>query len=202
MVERSEVVGLTGGIGSGKSTVSALLAARGAYIVDADSIAREVVAAGTPGLAALVEEFGPRVVAPGGGLDRGALADIAFVDPAKRTRLNEITHPLIFARTAELFAAAPADAIVVHDVALLTELGLAAAYRMVIVVDCPDELRVARLVARGLAEHDAWRRIDAQASREDRLAIADVVLENDSDFAALERQVDDLWPHLATFRAR
>lgn len=201
-MERSEVVGLTGGIGSGKSTVSALLAARGAYIVDADSIAREVVAAGTPGLAALVEEFGPRVVAPGGGLDRGALADIAFVDPAKRTRLNEITHPLIFARTAELFAAAPADAIVVHDIALLTELGLAAAYRMVIVVDCPDELRVARLVARGLAEDDAWRRIDVQASREDRLAIADVVLENDSDFAALERQVDDLWPHLATFRAR
>lgn len=201
-MERSEVIGLTGGIGSGKSTVSALLAARGAYIVDADSIAREVVATGTPGLAALVEEFGPGVVAPGGGLDRGALADLAFVDPAKRIRLNEITHPLIFARTAELFADAPADAIVVHDVALLTELGLAGAYRMVIVVDCPNEVRVARLVARGLAQDDAWRRIDAQASREDRLAIADVVLKNDSDFAALERQVEDLWPHLATFRTR
>lgn len=201
-MERAEVVGLTGGIGSGKSTVSALLAARGACIVDADSIAREVVATGTPGLGALVAEFGPRVVAPGGGLDRGALADIAFVDPARRIRLNEITHPLIFARTAELFAAAPSDAIVVHDVALLTELGLAGGYRMVIVVDCPDELRVARLVARGLAEDDAWRRIEAQASREDRLAVADVVLANDSDFASLERQVDDLWPHLATFRAR
>jgi len=190
------VIGLTGGIGSGKSTVAAMVVRHGAYVVDADAVAREVVAVGTPGLALLVKEFGPQILAADGGLDRTALAAVAFADPESTSRLNAITHPLIFARTAELFDAAPPGAVVIHDVPLLTELGLAPAYRMVIVVDCPDELRVRRLLNRGLTEHDARRRIAAQATRQQRLAIADAVLHNHGDLADLKAQVDALWPRL------
>ncbi|MEI8080987.1 MAG: dephospho-CoA kinase [Actinomycetes bacterium] len=196
------MIGLTGGIGSGKSTVAVMLAAHGAYVVDADQVARDVVAAGTPGLARLAQEFGSDIITEDGGLDRAALAAVAFADSASTSRLNAITHPLIFARTAELFNAAPPGAVVIHDVPLLAELGLANAYRMVIVVDAPDELRVRRLLLRGLTEADARRRITAQATREQRLAIADIVLENHGDMADLQGQVDEIWPRLLTTHAR
>lgn len=190
--DRSSVVGLTGGIGSGKSTVAAMLADDGAWIVDADAIAREVVEPGSEGLAAVAAEFGAGVLGADGRLDRAALAAIAFSDPQQRAKLDAIMHPRIFARTAELFELAPPGALVVHDVALLTELGLADSYGFVIVVDCPDELRVQRLVGRGLDPDDARRRIAAQATREQRLAIADAVIDNSSTVDALRRQVDAL----------
>jgi dephospho-CoA kinase len=190
-------VGLTGGIGSGKSTVSAMFAELGAYVIDADAIARDVVAPGSEGLRALGEEFGPHILTPDGALDRAALADLVFSDPGARERLNAITHPRIATRTAELMAELPDDAVMIHDVPLLAELGLQSAYDMVVVVDAPDEVRVQRLVARGLPEADARARIAAQASREQRLAIADVVIDNSGDLATLREQVQRAWPKVA-----
>lgn len=187
-------IGLTGGIGSGKSTVAHLFADRGAFVVDADRIAREVVAPGTPGLAEVVATFGPGVLSAEGSLDRAALASIVFADPAARQRLNEITHPRIAARTAEIMAALPADAIVIHDVPLLVESGLAGAYDLVVVVDAPDETRVARLVGRGMDEEDARARIASQSSREERLAAADIVIDNSGSLAELTEQIDRAWP--------
>ena len=186
-------IGLTGGIGSGKSTVAALLAERGARVVDADRIAREVVAPGTPGLAAVVAEFGPGVVAPDGSLDRPALAAVVFADPAARARLDGIVHPLVRARAAESIAAAPADAVVVQDVPLLVETGQAGSYDLVLVVETDEEVRVARLVERGLSAEDARARIASQATDEQRRAVADVVLRNDGDRDALAAQVDRFW---------
>ena len=171
-------IGLTGGIGSGKSTVAALLVERGAVLVDADRIAREVVAPGTPGLAAVAEAFGDDVLADDGALDRPALAAIVFADPQARARLDAIVHPLVRARAAELVAAAPADAIVVNDVPLLVETGQAGSYDLVVVVEAELETRVARLVRRGLTVDDARARIAAQATDEQRRAVADVVLDN------------------------
>jgi dephospho-CoA kinase len=186
-------IGLTGGIGSGKSTVAGLLAARGARIVDADRIAREVVEPGTPGLEAVVAAFGQEVLTPEGALDRPALAAVVFADPDARRRLDGIVHPLVRARATELVAAAPPDAVVVQDVPLLVETGQAGSYDLVLVVEADLDTRVRRLVGRGLAEDDARARIAAQASDEQRRAVADVVLDNSGSVEDLEAQVDRFW---------
>jgi dephospho-CoA kinase len=186
-------IGLTGGIGSGKSTVSRLLAEHGAVIVDADVIAREVVEPGTPGLAAIVEAFGRAVHTADGSLDRPALAAVVFADPGARAQLDGIVHPLVRARAAELEAGAPPDAVVVHDVPLLAETGQASSYDLVVVVEADPGTRVARLVQRGLTAEDARARIAAQASDEQRRAIADVVLDNSGTPDELEAQVDRFW---------
>ena len=176
------MVGLTGGIGAGKSTVTAVLEEAGAVIVDADRIAREVVEPGTPGLAMLVAEFGDDILGPDGALDRAALAARAFVDAERTAALNAITHPLIGERTAELFGSAAEDAIVVHDMPLLVEGGMTPGYHLVIVVDTPSEIRLRRLVEqRGMPEDDARARMSRQASDEDRRAEADVLIDNSGD---------------------
>lgn len=186
-------IGLTGGIGSGKSTVSALMAQRGAVLVDADRIAREVVEPGTTGLAQVVDAFGGAVLTPDGALDRAALAAVVFSDPRARARLDGIVHPLVRARTAELVAAAPEDSVVVNDVPLLVETGQPGSYDLVLVVEADPETRLARLVRRGLAEDDARARIAAQASDEQRRAVADVVLDNSGTPEQLAEQVDRFW---------
>ena len=193
-------VALTGGIGSGKSTVASLLAERGAYVVDADAIAREVVRPGEPALRQIAQEFGSEVLAPDGSLDRGALASVVFGDSAALARLNAITHPRIAQRSAELTASAPADALVVYDMPLLVEQGPEAlvGWDAVVVVDAPDEVRLERLVTRGLDRADAQRRMAAQASREERLAAADVVIDNGRDLAHTEEQVQGLWNRLTS----
>jgi dephospho-CoA kinase len=186
-------IGLTGGIGSGKSTVSRLLAERGAVIVDADLIAREVVEPGTPGLASVVQAFGNTVLTADGALDRPALAAIVFSDPRARARLDGIVHPLVRARSAELVAAAPSDAVLVNDVPLLVETGQAGSYDLVLVVEAEPETRVARLVERGLTAEDARARISAQATDDQRRAVADVVLDNSGSLEHLAAQVDRFW---------
>lgn len=194
--ERPKIVGLTGGIGAGKSTVARMLAERGAFVVCADEVAREVVAPGSPGLARLVDTLGSEVLADDGSLDRAALAGRVFDDEDQRAQLNAILHPLIAERTGELMTSAPEGAIRVHDVPLLTELGLADHYEHVIVVDCPDPIRLQRLVARGLTEADANARMAAQATRQQRLAIADTVIDNSGDLGKLSDQVDAVWLRL------
>jgi dephospho-CoA kinase len=191
-------IGLTGGIGSGKSTVAALLAQHGARVVDADRIAREVVEPGTPGLAAVAAEFGDGVLTPEGALDRPALAGLVFGDPAARARLDAVVHPLVRARAAELVAAAPGDAVVVQDVPLLVETGQAGSFDLVLVVEADVDTRVARLVERGLAAEDARARIASQATDEQRRAVADVVLRNDGDRADLAAQVERFWVERVT----
>jgi dephospho-CoA kinase len=188
-------IGLTGGIGSGKSTVSRLLASYGAVVVDADLVAREVVEPGTPGLAAVVEAFGPEV-APGGVLDREALGAIVFADDARRAVLSGILHPLIGARSAELLAAGEASGarVLVHDVPLLVESGLEPRYDVVVVVDVPVETQIDRLVRlRGMAPRDAEARVAAQASRGTRLASATHVIDNSGSVAELEPRVRAFW---------
>jgi dephospho-CoA kinase len=189
-------IGLTGGIGAGKSTVARLLAAHGAIIVDADALAREVVAPGTPGLQQVVDAFGPSVVRDDGSLDREALGRIVFNDPDQRRVLEEITHPLIGQRTQELFAQAGQDDVVVHDVPLLVELGMAPLYDAVIVVEAPDDVRLTRLEGRGLPREQALERIKAQADAEQRRAAATVVVDNAGDEQALQRRVDEVWSQL------
>lgn len=190
-------VGLTGGIGAGKSEVSRLLVECGAVLIDADRIAREVVAPGTPGLAAIVETFGEGVLAADGSLDRPRLGSLVFADPDKLAALNAVVHPLVGARSAELEAAAPEDAVVVHDVPLLTENGLAPLYDVVVVVDAAPETQLDRLVRlRGMTEDDARARMAAQATREQRREIADVVIDNDVPLAELRARVKDVWADL------
>ncbi|WP_158891206.1 dephospho-CoA kinase [Amycolatopsis anabasis] len=187
-------VGLTGGIGAGKSTVASRLAEHGAVLIDADRIAREVVEPGTEGLAEVVAAFGEDVLTPEGALDRAALAARAFADEESRRRLNAIVHPRVGARTAELMAQAAPDAIVVHDLPLLVEGGLAPHYHLVVVVDAPVDVRVARLVeARGMAEADARARVAAQATEEQRRAAADVWLDNGGPEDVVLSAVDALW---------
>ena len=187
-------VGLTGGIGAGKSAVAQRLAARGAVIIDADRLAREVVAAGTDGQAAVVEAFGPDVLGPDGELDRPALGARVFGDETARRRLEAVIHPRVRARTAELVAAAPSDAIVVNDVPLLVETGLAASYHLVVVVDADRAVRLGRLVeTRGMTEEQAAARIAAQADDAVRRDAADVVITNDRGLDELDAQVERLW---------
>ncbi|MGY3201031.1 dephospho-CoA kinase [Streptomyces sp. TE5632] len=190
-------VGLTGGIGAGKSEVSRLLVECGAVLIDADRIAREVVAPGTPGLTAVVESFGEGVLAEDGSLDRPGLGSIVFADPEKLAVLNSIVHPLVGARSRELEEAAAEDAVVVHDVPLLTENGLASLYDLVIVVDVSAETQLDRLTGRrGMSEQDARARMAAQATREQRREIADIVIDNDVPLEDLARRVKDVWAEL------
>jgi dephospho-CoA kinase len=187
-------IGLTGGIGAGKTVVARRLAELGALVVDADALAREVVEPGTAGLDSVVAEFGSGVLAADGSLDRAALAKVVFGDDAARARLNAIVHPLVGRRAAELIAAAPPGAVVVQDVPLLVETGAAGRYDLVVVVEAPEEVRVGRLARdRGMAAEEARARIAAQASDAERRAVADVVLVNDGDLDALRTRVDRVW---------
>jgi dephospho-CoA kinase len=190
-------VGLTGGIGAGKSEVSRRLAAQGAVVIDADAIAHEVVGPGTGGLAEVVAAFGNDVLDPGGQLDRARLGDLVFADPQLRSKLNAIVHPLVAARMRELEDTAPAGSIVVHDVPLIAENNLAGSYDLVVVVDVPTRIQLDRLIRhRGLSRDQAKARIAAQAAREQRLAIASIVVDNSGSLAELDRQVGELWAEL------
>ena len=190
-------VGLTGGIGAGKSEVSRRLAAQGAVIVDADMIAREVVAADTAGFAQVVEAFGRDVIGADGELDRARLGDIVFADEQKLASLNAIVHPRVGARMRELERAAGSSSIVVHDVPLIAENGLADAYDLVVVVDVSPRIQLDRLVRhRGMSRAQAQVRMAAQARREQRLSIADIVVDNSGSLAELDRQVGELWSEL------
>jgi len=190
-------VGLTGGIASGKSTVAELLVELGAVLIDGDALAREVVARGTPGLAQVVAEFGEDLLTPEGDLDRAALGRIVFADEAARRRLEGITHPLIFERYAELEASAPEDAVVVHDIPLLAESGRADTFDEVVVVDVPVEVQVERMLRdRGWTLDEAESRIAAQASREDRLAIATYVIDNTGSLEDLRARVAEVYDAL------
>lgn len=194
-------LGLTGGIGAGKSTVARLLADRGAVVLDADEAARAAVAPGTSGLAAVVDEFGPGVLAADGSLDRAALAAVVFADPARRAALNAIVHPRVRDWMAERAARAPVGSVVVQDVPLLVEAGLGKLFGFVVVVDAADEVRVARLVRdRGMTPDEVAARIAAQAPRAQRLAAADVVIVNDGGPDELAAQVTALWETIADRR--
>lgn len=194
------LVGLTGGIGSGKSTVARMLERRGAVVLDADRLARDVVEPGTPGFDAVVVRFGDAVVAPGGSLDRASLASIVFADNEARAELEAIVHPEVRRAIAEGVAArADTDDVVVVDSPLLIETGADEGFPVVIVVTASAENRIARLSARGMAKSDAQARMAAQMPLEAKAAHADVLLDNDGDEAGLERQVDRLW---ADLRAR
>jgi dephospho-CoA kinase len=191
-------VGLTGGVASGKSTVSAMLAELGAVVIDADRLAREVVAPGTEGLAEVVAAFGSEVLTADGELDRPAVGAIVFADEAKRRVLEGIVHPRVRARGAELEAAAPPGALVVHDIPLLAETGQAGAFDAVIVVDAPPELQVERMLAqRGMTRQDAEARIAAQASREDRRAVATYVIDNTGSLEELRARVAEIVAELS-----
>jgi dephospho-CoA kinase len=194
-------VGLTGGIGSGKSTVARLLAAHGATVVDADAVAREVVAPGTEGLAEVVAAFGEAVLSDDGSLDRAALGRLVFGDDEARARLNAIVHPRVGERSSEMVREAEdsePDGVLVHDIPLLVENGLAPAFDAVVVVEVDPEVAVRRLVdLRGMSEDDARSRIAAQADRSQRRAVADHVIVNEDDEAALEEQVAALWRRLS-----
>lgn len=190
-------MGLTGGIASGKSTVSAMLEELGAVIIDGDKLAREVVERGTPGLAAVVEAFGAELLTPEGDLDRPALGTVVFGDEEKRKVLEGIVHPLVFERYAELEAAAPAGALVVHDIPLLAESGRADTFDAVVVVDVPVETQVERMARdRGLDRAGAEARIAAQATREQRLAIATHVIDNTGTLEDLRARVDQVYAEL------
>ncbi len=193
-------VGLTGGIGSGKSAVSARLETRGATVIDADRIAREVVATGTPGLAAVLAAFGPDVATADGGLDRPALGRVVFADSAARARLEAIVHPLIRARTQQRIAELDPDGIAVHDIPLLVETGATGIYDLVLVVEAPRELRLTRLAGRGLPREEALARMASQASDEQRRAVADLVIDNGGDLADLDARVAEVWRELEARR--
>jgi dephospho-CoA kinase len=195
-------VGLTGGIASGKSMVAAELAARGAIIIDADVLAREVVEPGTPALAAIVDRFGAQVLGDGR-LDRARLAQIVFADPLARRDLERIVHPAVRTRAAELERAAGAAAVVVHVIPLLVETGQQEDFDLVVTVDVDHETQIKRLMARnGYTRAEAESRIAAQASREDRRIAADVVLGNTGSVTQLREQIDALWAELSSAVAR
>ena len=191
-------VGLTGGIGSGKSEVARRLAGYGALTIDADRIAREVVEPGTPGLAQVVGQFGAAVLARDGTLDRAALGEIVFTDAELRGKLNAIIHPLVGARLRKLEQGAGPDAIVIEDIPLIAENDMAGFFDLVVVVDVPPRIQEERLIReRELTRDQVAARMAAQASREQRLAIADLVLDNSGSLAELDRQVGDLWAELS-----
>lgn len=190
-------VGLTGGIGSGKSSVSAILAEHGAVVIDADLLAREVVAAGTPGLAEIVLAFGPDMITADGELDRAAMGRRVFGDDGARRRLEAIIHPRVRARAAQIEAAAAVEAVVVHDIPLLVETGQTECFEVVLVVDASAEVRVDRLVEhRGMTADEARARIAAQAGRQQRLAAADHVLSNNGSLVQLQTAVNQVWTDL------
>jgi dephospho-CoA kinase len=195
-----QLIGLTGGIASGKSVVTARLAEHGAVVVDADRIAREVVEPGTPGLAQIAAEFGDGVIASNGSLDRTALGALVFTSPEKREALNAITHPAVAARSHELFEAAAAadpDAIVVYDVPLLVEAGRVDEFDLIVVVNASTETRIARMVElRGMTRDEALHRINSQATPTERLAIADVVIDSNGTVEQTLEQADALWEKL------
>lgn len=191
------IVGLTGGVGSGKSTVAALLAEHGAVIIDADAISREVVEPGTPGYQAVLAHFGDGVVGSAGHLDRPALAAIVFNDDDQRAALNAIVHPLVGQRMAEVMADAPKGAVIVYDVPLLVENDAAAGFEFVIVVEASTPNRLARLAGRGMTEKDARERMAVQASDEQRRAVADAVILNDGSRDELKARVDPVWAELS-----
>lgn len=194
-------VGLTGGIGAGKSEVSKRLRAHGAVLIDADVLAREVVAPGTDGLAAVVAEFGAEVLAPDGSLDRPRLGARVFGDEEARKRLEAIIHPRVRARAAEIEAAAGPDAIVVHDIPLLVETGQQDSFDAVVVVDVPADVQLDRLTGiRGMTADEAEARIRSQASRDRRLAVADHVVDNTGDLGDLDDRVAKLWDRLRDTR--
>lgn len=194
------LIGLTGGIASGKSTVARRLRELGAVVVDADAVAREVVEPGTPALARIVETFGPRVIAADGSLDRAALGAIVFADPERRAALNAITHPAVLERSRELFASAGAadpDAVVVYDVPLLAEGARADEFDLIVVTRANPAERLRRMVEhRGMDRAEAERRIAAQASDAERAAIADIVLSTDGSIDETIRRTDELWETL------
>ncbi|SHM39468.1 dephospho-CoA kinase [Cryptosporangium aurantiacum] len=187
-------IGLTGGIGAGKSAAATALAEQGAVVIDADRLAREVVEPGTAGLAAVVEAFGTEVLAADGTLDRPKLGRVVFGDDAARARLNGILHPLIGTLTAERVAAAPSDGVVVHDIPLIVEGGLAAGFHLAVVVMAPEDVRIERLTGlRGMPEEDARARIAVQATDEQRAAAADVLLDNAGPLDRLRDAIAELW---------
>ncbi len=189
-------IGLTGGIGSGKSTAAACFADLGATVIDADALAREALATGTPGLAAVIERFGQQLLRADGSLDRPRLGELVFADGAALADLNAIVHPLVARRTAELTDAAGPDATVVYDVPLLVENDLAAGFDAVVVVCAPLPVRLERLAGRGMDEQTARSRIAAQADDEQRRAVATEVLDNSGDLASLRAQVGQVWRRL------
>jgi dephospho-CoA kinase len=193
-------VGLTGGIGAGKSEVTRRFAARGASIIDADALAREVVDVGTPGLAAVIAEFGEDMLAADDSLDREKLAGVVFNDDGARLRLNAIVHPLVGERVFALMTegeAAHPDGVMINDVPLIVESGVAERYEVIVVVDASAETQLERLTQRrGMTAADAKARMAKQASRADRRAIADYVIDNDGDLGSLEAQVDQVWTEL------
>jgi dephospho-CoA kinase len=187
-------IGLTGGIASGKSVVAARLEERGAVLVDADALAREVVEPGTEGLDRVVSEFGGDVLGPDGRLDRPKLGALVFGSPERLAALNGIVHPLVRARAAAIVAAAAEDAVVVQDIPLLVETGQGSDFHLVVVVDAPDDVRLQRMLEhRGMTREAALQRMAAQATRNERLAAADVVLDNSGSVQHLLDQVDGLW---------
>jgi dephospho-CoA kinase len=196
-------VGLTGGIASGKSTVSEILAELGAVIIDGDKLAREVVEPGTPGLAQVVEAFGPEILLPDGAMDRAKVGQIVFNDEAKRKLLEGIVHPLVFERYAALEASAPQDGIVIHDIPLLAESGRADTFDAVIVVETPAEVQVERMLRdRGWTRADAESRIAAQATPEQRRAIATYLIENTGTREELRARVEAVYAELSALADR
>jgi len=194
---RRRVVALTGGIGAGKSTVGELLGRLGAVVVDADALARAAIEPGSAGFAAVVAAFGDDLVGSKGSIDRAKLADLVFQDDLARRRLEQIVHPLVEQEAERQFERAPATATLIYELPLLAETGRSERFVGVIVVDAPDEVRLDRLVARGLSEADARRRIAAQASREQRLALADLVIDNSGSESELDARVRELFPRVA-----
>jgi dephospho-CoA kinase len=193
------VVGLTGGIASGKSIVATLLAARGAVVIDADVLARDVVAKGAPVLAQVADRFGPGVITADGSLDRAALGRVVFSDPSARRDLEALIHPAVRRRAAELESQAPAGSVVVHVIPLLVETGQSERFDLVVVVDADEATQLARLRTRdSLDDAAAHARIAAQATREARLGVADVVVDNSGTPDDLQEQVDRLWQRLMT----
>jgi dephospho-CoA kinase len=194
---RALKVGLTGGIGAGKSEVARRLASYGAVVIDADAVAREVVAPGTPGLAEVVQAFGPDVLHSDGTLDRGRLGELVFADESLRMKLNSIIHPRVGERMAELERQAGGAPVIVHDVPLLAENHLADSFDEVVVVDVPPRIQAERLAReRGMSRAEAAARLRAQASREERLAVASIVVDNSGSLAELDREVGELWAEL------
>jgi dephospho-CoA kinase len=197
------LVGLTGGIGSGKSTVARLLDRRGAVVIDADQLAREAIAKGTEGFERVVSVFGTRILGPDGDLDRKALADEVFTDPVMKANLEAIVHPEVgrlFGERVEAYRGT--DRVVVYVTPLLAELGLAPAFDIVVVVTASPHLRISRVASeRGITPDDVRRRMATQATDEQRAEIAEVLLDNDGTLAELDAQVERLWPELEA-RAR